>query len=782
VKYFLLNALSFSTIFIVNGQLRFEESAISVGIDHQYQGGTAGGGASFFDINGDGWDDISLAKSDGIAFYLNTGQGRFNKVIPFGLKPISEKVKQILWVDIDNDGDFDLYYTSETFDKLYLNVSDFHFQEVTSKFNLIENQIPSFAAAWGDVNLDGNLDLYVSDKSPESITSNRLYLNTTGQFFNEASDLFNVSDPGKKPFALAFVDINNDLYPDLYMAQDREAGNTLLANRSGQVFEDISVSSNANLIMEGMSVSLVDIDRNGFTDLYITNIESGNKFLLNNGDETFTEKSSFFGVEYFQISWGANFLDFDNDGDNDLYVSSSVPGIASKSAFFINDLNHFTQVNLLGMEKDTVISYGNAIGDFNNDGKLDIVVNNTMPYKSHLWQNLSNTKNGIKISLIGTKSNKQGVGVRLEGWSNGISETKYTTCGNAYLGQNSQWEHFGLGDHNQMDSIRIFWPSGIINIYYDLAANKQYYFIEHEGEETLPVYQSSTFWCETSDNYMVVDYRKSIEWITGETTQRIKLTREGEYSVTGQNNGDAQIQSLMIERADEINFNFQKIDISCFGKSNGTIDITADFGVSILWDDGDTSLNKHDLKMGVYNAYLYREGHCGVDLSFTISEPKRLIAFIERETIGSVERLNALTQGGVEPYQYEWIFNQIQISTNQYYVPEQSGIYQLIVTDDNDCTSSFSIYFEVTPLAINHESILVFPNPAIDWIQVNNIDLSKLISISLIDLSGAIVHNDFIYQTNQITFRISNLPKAVYLIKLQFNDGSHVQKKIIYSQ
>lgn len=777
---FLLFFINSITAFWLYGQLSFEENAIIIGIEHQYNLGTSGGGVSFFDFSGDGFDDLALAKSDGIAFYLNNGQGQFSSILPFGLQSITENVKQIIWVDFDNDGDFDLFYTSETFNRLFLNLGNLHFQEVTTLFELAEVSIPSFAAAWGDVNLDGYLDLYVSDKTPESISSNRLYINQNGNRFTESSIQFGVQDQGKKPFALAFTDINNDLYPDLYIAQDREAGNTLLVNRKGEFFQDISISSNTNLFMEGMSVTIVDIDRNGYLDLYITNIESGNKFLINNGDELFSEEAYLYGIEFFQISWGANFLDADNDGDNDLYVSSSVSGIESKSAFFINDMNQLFQLNLPGMEKDTAISYANAIGDYNNDGKLDIIVNNTMPYYSHLWKNTSITQNWIKISLVGTVSNTQGVGVRMVAFNKGIGETKYTTCGHAYLAQNSHWEHFGLGDSDQLDSIIVYWPSGIINSYYDMLANRSYYFVEHLQEDTITVAQSQPYWCENSETHLISDYRKDIQWSDGTTNQRLPVTQPGSYHVSGLfHDGTFQSGSISMETGNEILWSFAKQDITCFGQNDGMIEISKESNVSIIWNDGNTTWSRQDLGMGVYEAYLYQNGYCGQALSFTISEPSKLQVFIEKENFGSFQKLNALMLGGTQPYELAWEYDGQVISTDQSIVPDRDGIYKLSVIDFNGCLAHFSIYFEVSILSITDKSILIFPNPTSNVISVTNLNVSQIKFASLLDLSGSPVYLDFIYQDNQITFDLSNLPNAVYLFKLHFHDDTYFQKAII---
>lgn len=258
-----------------------------------------------------------------------------------------------------------------------------------------------------------------------------------------------------------------------------------------QAFSDESI--NAGIVLEhdgdlhcdimaiGTGAAWFDYDRDGDLDLYITMRLGANKLYRNNGDGTFTDVVVEMGVEMFKVTWGGNFFDFDNDLDLDLYVSTQHVGAAFASELFINDIENgvFIKANALGMEGDTLNSFANAIGDFNDDGKPDIAVNNATPFggaenKFHLWENNTiTTNNWIKVDLIGVESNREGIGSWIEVYLDGNVYVRYKHCGIAYLAQNSATELIGLGGFTTIDSLKVKWLSGNENIEYNVPANQK---------------------------------------------------------------------------------------------------------------------------------------------------------------------------------------------------------------------------------------------------------------------------------------------------------------------
>ena len=220
--------------------------------------------------------------------------------------------------------------------------------------------------------------------------------------------------------------------------------------------------------------------------IYVSNTSEGNYLLKNNGDGTFTNKASETGTEFFSLAWGSVFLDADNDSNLDIYVSGALDGSVSgllSSAFYHNDGNqNYSIPNNIGFSGDTGMSYSNAIGDIDNDGKPDIVVMNNLS-NYFLWQNqTTNSNNWVKIKLEGVTSNKAGIGNRIEISANGQSQYRYTLCGEGYLGQNSNYEFVGLSDATNIDYIKVTWnKTGITETINNVQPNQAITIQEGNG-------------------------------------------------------------------------------------------------------------------------------------------------------------------------------------------------------------------------------------------------------------------------------------------------------------
>jgi len=383
MRYYLVLCLMIVSMTCL-GQAVYEDISDSLGIDHEYFGGL-GGGVSLVDFNGDGLDDLTLASASGdeIAFYINSDQGM--TPIDLGIS-ILQEINQITWVDYDNDGDKDLFVTGfESTNHLFKNIGDLSFSDITINSGLSLETSNSYGATWIDINRDGWLDLIYADRPfPLNLEENinRIYLNNADDTFTEITESSMAGDEGKQPFCIAGIDYNKDKWPDLFYTHDREKTTVLLENLKDNRFKDVSEITNSSILMDGMGICVADLNADLLPDLYITNIEDGNKLLINNFDEStqtyfFTEEATERGCVFNQLSWGCSFLDCDNDGDEDLYVSAATVSATDKSStLFINDGEGFFSGQSI-FEGDSLRSYSNAVGDFNNDGNLDIAVINT---------------------------------------------------------------------------------------------------------------------------------------------------------------------------------------------------------------------------------------------------------------------------------------------------------------------------------------------------------------------------------------------------------------------
>ncbi len=471
-------------------QLSFQDNATALGIDVSYGESTFGGGVSFCDFDGDGWDDITYSTTNGKeVYFFKNNNGTFTQ-IDLGINNFY-RVKQVIWIDYDNDGDKDFFATSISgFNKFYRNDGNMTFTDVTFTCGLFSGNKRSYGASFGDIDNDGDLDVFISNR--DDITESQysyLYRNDNGTFV-DITAVAGLSLESQLSFCSVFFDYNNDGYQDIYIANDKSSNiNRLYKNNADGTFTDVSVSSGAGIAIDAMSTTIGDYNNDGWFDIYVTNSPSGNYHLRNNGDGTFTNIADVVGTAFYSVGWGAVFLDADNDADLDIYVSSSeigaVPGRLT-SAFYENQGDDtFLIPSSIGFASDARKSYCNAIGDFNNDGFPDIIVMNDTE-NNFLWKNTTTNSNSwLKVKLQGTTSNRDGIGSKIEVLAGGKVQYRYTLNGEGYLSQNSNTEFFGLADATTIETVKITWLSGIEDVLTNVAINQTITIVE--GENVLSV-------------------------------------------------------------------------------------------------------------------------------------------------------------------------------------------------------------------------------------------------------------------------------------------------------
>jgi len=475
---------------IASAQLQFDEVAASKGISVSYGSSSSaifGAGISFIDFDGDGWDDISIpTTSTEQIYFMKNNNGTFSRVFPSGISS-QTKAKQVLWVDYDNDGDKDCFITSvEGQNYLYNNDGNNFFSDVTVASGLFVEDLTTYGATFGDIDNDGDLDLFICNREDNgNVGRNYLYKNNNGNFV-DVTVANGISTVSALTFVASFFDYDNDGDQDLYISNDKLDPNVLYQNNGSGVFTDVSTATGAGINIDAMSTTIGDYNNDGWFDIYITNTQSGNYLLQNNQGNTFTNVAQSADVEFNSFAWGAVFLDADLDEYLDLYVSSSMDGSVSSflsAAFYHNERdNTFTIPNNIGFHNDEAMSFGNAIGDFNNDGKPDIAVLN-VGSNVYLWENQTSNSNAyLKIDLEGVVSNKDGIGNKIEVRANGKSQYRYTVSGEGYLGQNSEYEFFGLGSATEVEYIKVTWNrTGVVETIQNVAVNQAIKIQEGNG-------------------------------------------------------------------------------------------------------------------------------------------------------------------------------------------------------------------------------------------------------------------------------------------------------------
>jgi enediyne biosynthesis protein E4 len=525
----LLISLLLLAYFNTFSQAKFEDVSKTAGIDHQFivLQGSFGGGAVAFDYNNDGFEDlfISGGKADDM-LYLNKGNGTFENVYEkSGLKTAIKYISQgAVSADVNKDGWRDLFIVTinssankekvpRAINLLFINNGNGTFRDATTEYHLDKFYSFSTAAMFGDVNNDGYPDIYVGNyfkefagklnllNDAEIVGSKQsakgyLLINKEGKYFEDEYDKYGLTHKGFG-FGGVFSDFDNDGDLDLQINHDfgyKNTPNKFYENKyPDEEFVEIGDKIKMDLPINAMGTAVGDYNGDGLMDYFITNIRT-NYFMVNQGvGKPFINLSDKLGTRvtkitdssgvYHPVSWGANFADFDNDGDLDLFVSNGCtnPVVEPIPDYYFENVNdQYKNASVSSGINNKGIGRGSIVFDYDNDGDLDILLINQNPAdenfpnapKSALYRNDSPQKNWIKIALTGINSDKNGIGSKVEVVVG--DKRMYTEIdgGSSHASQNSVIAHFGLGNNDHVDTIRIHWLGGGEQILVNQKANQ----------------------------------------------------------------------------------------------------------------------------------------------------------------------------------------------------------------------------------------------------------------------------------------------------------------------
>ncbi len=467
------------------------------GVDVTIMGNSAdfGFGAALEDFDGDGWLDLFVNTEAGAPprVFRNLG-GTFTDISAASGFTLANNGRGVKIADYDNDGDLDIFVakvngsaSAGSPNRLWRNNGDNTFTNVAEEAGLAAPML-SYGAAWADYNNDGWLDLYVANRREP----NQLFrANGDGTFTDVAPALG--LDHDRATLEAVWFDYDNDGDQDLYASTDKLGGNKLWRNEGDGTFTDVSLASHTNASINSMGVAVGDYNNDGWLDMYITNTSEGNVFYHNNGDGTFTDVAVFKGMAVNRYGWGTDFFDYDNDGDLDLYVVNwwgFLPDIRAENVFFRNNGNgSFTNVTSQLGVGNADKGFGLAIGDYNNDGFLDMyITNNGQP--SVFCKNNPGTNNWLKVRTQGVQSNRDGIGARVRVAAGGLEMIREVCSSTSYLSHNSLEVEFGVGNANSIDLLEIKWPSGIVDQFHNVDVDQRLVIVE--GSSALPTVASLT--------------------------------------------------------------------------------------------------------------------------------------------------------------------------------------------------------------------------------------------------------------------------------------------------
>lgn len=500
------------------------------------------GGIGFIDCDNDGRLDIVTVSGSSVdryrqggdpmvTLYRQTGDVKFTDITQAAGLTHKGYSMGVAVADYNNDGWQDLYVTGYGGNVLYRSLGSCKFEDVTEKAGVRLGGY-STGAAWGDYDRDGYVDLFVPrylqvdiDKLTKydsklcdfrGVTmecarrghtgeSDYLLRNRGDGTFEDTSKKAGVSDTGHYlGMQGMWADYDNDGWPDLYVTNDG-GPNYLYHNNHDATFEETGLQSGAALSLEGseragMGVDFGDFDRDGRLDIFVTNFsEEPDALFWNQGDRGFTDIATSAGVarsSFVPVGWGAAFFDLDNDGWLDLIVANGhvypQMDLVKGGAPFREPLLLFRNkrdrtfedvTNLAGLDRLPPASRrGLAVGDVNNDGKLDVILLNIGEPPTLLINRTQSSHHAVLVQLVGTKSNRAAIGARvvlsIAGGQPQIGEVR---SGSSYLSQNDLRLHFGLGDAVLASSVHVFWPSGKNETFKDLAADFIYTIVEGSG-------------------------------------------------------------------------------------------------------------------------------------------------------------------------------------------------------------------------------------------------------------------------------------------------------------
>lgn len=499
---------------------------------------TTGAGCGFLDYDNDGWMDIYLVNSGRCDFYdphpalrnvlyHNNRDGTFTDVTEKAGVASGGYGQGVAVGDYDGDGWPDLYVTQYGRSILYHNNGNGTFTDVTEKAGLAA---PGWAssAAWFDYDNDGRLDLFVCrfvdfDKSKNKFCGNhetgeryycipRVYDPMPSWLFHNNgdgtfTDVSKQSDIGKsmgKAWGVVATDINNDGWMDLFVANDTTA-NFLFANRGKGRFEEIGLQADVGYSPDGrarsgMGVDSADYDQDGWMDLFVSNVDQEMYSLYrNHHDEVFDDMAIPLGIGMatrLMSGWGVKLFDYDNDGNLDIFLVNGHPDDRIQERFsqvkyrepfllFHNDGQGFTNVSQQSGPEfvKEFAGRGLAIGDFNNDGAVDVLVAVNGGAPVLLRNNAARENHWLGISLIGKKSNPDAVGALITYQAEDLKRSRFKVGGGSYLSAHDPRVVLGIGRRTKMDWIEVKWPqpSGAVERFTDLPIDRYITIVEGHG-------------------------------------------------------------------------------------------------------------------------------------------------------------------------------------------------------------------------------------------------------------------------------------------------------------
>jgi len=486
---------------------------------------TTGSGAAFIDYNNDGLLDIFVLSGKGGTnrLYRNDGNGHFTDVTRETGLTSDGWSQGVCAGDFDNDGFIDLVVTSWGGITLYRNVEGRRFENITHQAHLDQSRLRyNTGCAFLDYDNDGKLDLFVANYvkfdfattpkpgenpycwyrdlavncGPRGLPFDRniLYHNNGDGTFTDVSDASGISKPDQS-YCLGVLtgDFNQDGRTDIFVACD-QTPSLLYINRGDGTFREEALLRGAAFdengkAMSGMGATSADYDGDGKPDIFRSNFSDERETLYHNrGGAEFDDVTIAAGMAHNTrfVGWGCGFFDFDNSGWKGLFLANGhvFPEVdrlkidihyKDRAILYRNNSNG-TFTDISGRAGPGILerhaARGVAFGDYDNDGSVEILVNNQNEMPSLLKCERKPAGNWVILALQGTISNRSAIGARVRLTAGARTQTDEVRSGGSYLSQNDLRLHFGLGTASKIDRVDIDWPGGVHQVERHLEVNR----------------------------------------------------------------------------------------------------------------------------------------------------------------------------------------------------------------------------------------------------------------------------------------------------------------------
>lgn len=456
-----------------------------------------GRGACMVDIEGDGDDDIYVSGPGPNQLFRNDGNFTFTDITEQAGAAEPGYGMGCASADLDNDGDQDMISTQwQSHFSLWRNNGNSTFTNVSAMAG-VDDTGPQTGVAIADFDNDGLLDFYLSEYSK---VPDRIYRNLGGLTFENRTNSSRIYDLdyGFQPVA---GDYDQDGLMDIYVANDYGL-DTLWKNTGNFTFADLSRRSGADDPGSGMGAAWVDYDSDGDLDISVTNYyEDG---LWANDGGSFRNVANASGVDDIWVGWGVVWFDFDHDGDLDLYIASGNVEHGRQwdqpnKLFRSDGGGNFTDVSEGSGADTTDVSRGLAVSDLNGDGYEDLYVLNVNCPALLLASQISNTNGWLKVRLEGTVSNRDGIGATVTVTTDATRELQLLSAGSSYLSSNSKTLTFGLGAYASAREVIVEWPSGLRQVVRAVARNQTITVVEEDIEP--PVARASDITAKQGERF-----------------------------------------------------------------------------------------------------------------------------------------------------------------------------------------------------------------------------------------------------------------------------------------